>query len=117
MPGVVPRLEVLWQVALVAFAGLESQQEADAPTMVYEDVLQQVHRQFAAQFGLQTSGILDAAFGNSLPHWPAFSDTADAAVCTVWKTCAANEYEQLGDTSTLADPGVVHDLVDNRMNK
>ena len=30
---------------------------------------------------------------------------------------AANEHDQLGDTSTLADPGVVKDLVDNRMNR
>jgi acetyl-CoA synthetase len=30
---------------------------------------------------------------------------------------AANEYDQLGDTSTLADPTVVDDLVDNRMNR
>ena len=35
----------------------------------------------------------------------------------ILRKIAANEYEQLGDTSTLADPGVVHDLVDNRMNK
>jgi acetyl-CoA synthetase len=30
---------------------------------------------------------------------------------------AANEYDQLGDTWTLADPTVVDDLVDNRMNR
>ena len=30
---------------------------------------------------------------------------------------AANEYSDLGDTSTLADPSVVDDLVDNRMNR
>jgi acetyl-CoA synthetase len=30
---------------------------------------------------------------------------------------AENDYSNLGDTSTLADPGVVQDLVDNRMNR
>ena len=30
---------------------------------------------------------------------------------------AANEHGDLGDTSTLADPAVVDDLVDNRMNR
>lgn len=30
---------------------------------------------------------------------------------------AANEHDQLGDTSTLADPAVVDDLVNNRMNR
>jgi acetyl-CoA synthetase len=35
----------------------------------------------------------------------------------ILRKIAANEYEQLGDTSTLADPSVVDDLVDNRMNR
>jgi acetyl-CoA synthetase len=35
----------------------------------------------------------------------------------ILRKIAANEHEQLGDTSTLADPGVVSDLVGNRMNR
>ena len=35
----------------------------------------------------------------------------------ILRKIAANEHGQLGDTSTLADPGVVADLVDNRMNR
>jgi acetyl-CoA synthetase len=35
----------------------------------------------------------------------------------ILRKIAANEYDQLGDTSTLADPTVVDDLVDNRMNR
>ncbi|HVI53133.1 MAG TPA: acetate--CoA ligase [Candidatus Sulfotelmatobacter sp.] len=35
----------------------------------------------------------------------------------ILRKIAANEYEALGDTSTLADPTVVEDLVDNRMNR
>ncbi|GLR82166.1 acetate--CoA ligase [Azospirillum oryzae] len=34
----------------------------------------------------------------------------------ILRKIAANEYDSLGDTSTLADPGVVTDLIDNRMN-
>ncbi|SMC84520.1 hypothetical protein SAMN06295998_1081, partial [Primorskyibacter flagellatus] len=30
---------------------------------------------------------------------------------------AENDYGSLGDTSTLADPTVVNDLIDNRMNR
>ena len=30
---------------------------------------------------------------------------------------AANEYQQLGDTSTLADPSVVDELIENRLNR
>jgi acetyl-CoA synthetase len=32
----------------------------------------------------------------------------------ILRKIAANETDSLGDTSTLADPGVVTDLVDNR---
>jgi acetyl-CoA synthetase len=35
----------------------------------------------------------------------------------ILRKIAANEYDQLGDTSTLAEPAVVDDLVDNRMNR
>ena len=35
----------------------------------------------------------------------------------ILRKIAENDYSNLGDTSTLADPGVVDDLVDNRMNK
>jgi len=35
----------------------------------------------------------------------------------ILRKIAANEHDALGDTSTLADPGVVTDLVDNRMNR
>ncbi|KZD07929.1 acetate--CoA ligase [Oceanibaculum pacificum] len=35
----------------------------------------------------------------------------------ILRKIAANEYEALGDTSTLADPGVVDDLIENRMNR
>ena len=35
----------------------------------------------------------------------------------ILRKIAANEYQQLGDTSTLADPSVVEDLIENRLNK
>jgi acetyl-CoA synthetase len=35
----------------------------------------------------------------------------------ILRKIAANEHDQLGDTSTLADPAVVNDLVNNRMNR
>ncbi|ADZ92337.1 acetate--CoA ligase [Marinomonas mediterranea] len=34
----------------------------------------------------------------------------------ILRKIAANEHEQLGDTTTLADPSVVDDLIDNRLN-
>jgi len=35
----------------------------------------------------------------------------------ILRKIAANEHDALGDTSTLADPTVVSDLVDKRMNR
>ena len=35
----------------------------------------------------------------------------------ILRKIAANEHNQLGDTSTLADPGVVGNLVKNRLNQ
>jgi acetyl-CoA synthetase len=35
----------------------------------------------------------------------------------ILRKIAENELDALGDTSTLAEPAVVADLVDNRMNR
>ncbi len=35
----------------------------------------------------------------------------------ILRKVAANEIDSLGDTSTLADPGVVDDLINNRKNR
>ena len=35
----------------------------------------------------------------------------------ILRKIAANEHDQLGDTSTLADPTVVNALVDHRLNR
>jgi len=63
---------------LAAFARIESAQQAETPGMLYPDLLARVHRRLAAELGLVTSDALDAAFGASIPHWPAFPDSADA---------------------------------------
>ena len=35
----------------------------------------------------------------------------------ILRKVAADDYGELGDTSTLADPGVVDDLIENRQNR
>jgi 2-haloalkanoic acid dehalogenase type II len=72
------RSDITRQPALAAFARLESAQQAAAPGMLYPDVLTRVHRAFASHYELQTTPAMDDAFGASLPHWPAFPDSADA---------------------------------------
>lgn len=64
--------------ALTTFAELENRQQSETPQLLYGDLLGRVHEQFAARFGLRTTADLDASFGGSVAHWPAFADTADA---------------------------------------
>ncbi|MDH3666699.1 MAG: haloacid dehalogenase type II [Paracoccaceae bacterium] len=66
------------QPALVSHAALESDQQSATPAMVYPELLTTVHARFAERHGLTATADLDAAFGNSIAHWPAFPDTADA---------------------------------------
>ncbi len=35
----------------------------------------------------------------------------------ILRKIAANQHEELGDTTTLADPSVVESLIENRQNK
>ena len=64
--------------ALTAFAEIQSAQEAATPEMLYSRLLALVHNAFARRFGLASTANLDTAFGASIPHWPAFPDSADA---------------------------------------
>lgn len=72
------RSDVTRSRALEAYAGLEAAIQSESPAMRYPDVLAAVHGRFASRLELQTTAELDAAFGRSVPHWPAFADTADA---------------------------------------
>ncbi len=63
---------------LAAFGELEHAQEAATPDLIYPELLRKVHQGIAARFDMKTSAELDDAFGDSVPHWPAFPDTADA---------------------------------------
>ena len=54
-----------------------------------------------------------------LPQWaPQLPKTRSGKIMRrILRKIAANDYAELGDTSTLTDPGVVTDLVDNRQNR
>lgn len=65
-------------IGLEAFAALESAQQSATPGMRYPQLLTEVHAGFARRFDLATNAELDSAFGASVPHWPAFPDSADS---------------------------------------
>jgi 2-haloalkanoic acid dehalogenase type II len=68
-----PAAEVLAQ-----FAAHEVAQQAQTPGMLYPELLAQVHRRLAGDWGVTVSEAAHAAFGRSVPDWPAFADTAAA---------------------------------------
>ena len=85
--GIWDALQPLWlangadidrETALRAFAETESAQQAATPDMLYPEILTHVHHTLARRFDLKTDIEMDRVFGHSVPHWPAFPDSADA---------------------------------------
>lgn len=73
LPQPVPAAE-----ALETFARHESAQQVATPAMRYDALLTVVHGRLAAAWGVAPSAEEAAAFGASVPDWPAFPDSADA---------------------------------------
>jgi len=64
--------------ALEDYAVQESAQEAETPTLRYADILTKVHARLAGHWGVGSTTVEDAAFGGSVPDWPAFPDSPAA---------------------------------------
>jgi 2-haloacid dehalogenase len=107
------RSDILRKDALEAFAAIESRLEVETPAMPYPEVLTRVHGAFARHFGLLTTASLDSAFGHSLPHWPAFPDTADALryLKTRYKLVILSNVSRDGFAASNRKLGVVFDAV------
>lgn len=60
------------------FALLESEQQKQTPSMLYSEILFNVHKKFTKENKLKSTDELDKNFGSSVPFWPAFADSADA---------------------------------------
>lgn len=63
---------------LAQFAMLESGEQAAHPGMRYPQVLEQVHRRLAKEWGVAVPDAMHEAFGRSVLDWPAFPDSAAA---------------------------------------
>jgi len=63
--------------ALVSFARFESARQAQTPEMPYPEILTRVHGDLARHYDIATTSDMNATFGASIDHWPAFPDTAD----------------------------------------
>ena len=64
--------------ALRGFGHFEGHHEHASPGLRYPDLLARVHHDLAESLGMQTDAELDAAFGASVPRWPAFPDSSAA---------------------------------------
>ena len=72
------RDDITRQIGLEAFALIETEQEKQTPDLLYPQLLTRVHLSLSRHFDLKTTSELDTTFGNSVPFWPAFPDSADA---------------------------------------
>ena len=63
---------------LQEFAVWETKFESAYPKMPYPNLLSNIHENIAQKYQLISTQSMDTAFGASVPHWPAFYDTAEA---------------------------------------
>ncbi len=98
---------------LAAYARAESSAQAEHPGMVYPQILARAHRAMAAELGLKTNDELDMAFGASLPHWPAFPDTAGALrkLKRRYKLVILSNVDRAGFAASNRKLGVAFDAV------
>jgi 2-haloacid dehalogenase len=66
------------EAALENFARHESAQESATPAMLYSDLLALVHANMAEEMSAPADAGRDRSFGQSVPAWPAFPDSAKA---------------------------------------
>jgi len=107
------RHDVVRDGALGLFARHERDQEHAHPGMRYPELLTRVHAAMAAELGIATTGALDAAFGESVPHWPAFPDTADALryLSTRFKLVILSNVNRDGFAASNRKLGVAFDAI------
>ena len=99
--------------ALAAFGEEESRLQAEQPSLLYPDLLAEVHHRMAQRWGMETSSALDAAFGQSIAAWPAFPDTAEAlrALKRHYKLIILSNVNRAGFAASNRKLGVTFDAI------
>lgn len=103
-----PRDEVL-----EAFARHESGQQAETPAMPYAELLTEVHRNLADEWGVEASDAVHTRFGASVPDWPAFPDSAEALAYLkrYYKLVILSNVDRTGFAGSRRKLGVEFDAV------
>lgn len=101
------------EAALQAFARLESRQQAATPAMPYTDLLAEVHRQLATEWGVAPDAAQAARFGGSIGDWPAFPDTVEAlrTLKRDFRLVVLSNVDRAGFAATRPRLGVAFDAV------
>ena len=99
--------------ALEAFARHEQRVEADAPGMLYRDVLAQVHGALAREWQVTAEQTADQRFAASIADWPAFPDTVAALryLHQHYKLAILSNVDRDSFRASNARLGVTFDLV------
>jgi 2-haloacid dehalogenase len=107
------RSDITRDEALVRHARIESGLQAESPATLYPEILRRVHRSFAEELDLETDDELDAAFGASVPLWPAFPDTADALrrLAKSYKLVILSNIDRQGFAASNRKLGVTFDAI------
>ncbi len=108
-----PGCDVSRRRALEAYAKIEHELETTTPSMLYTELLLRLHGTLAAELGLESSDELDLDFGGSIPHWPAFRDTADALryLKTRYKLVVLSNVSRAGFAASNRKLGVEFDAI------
>ena len=95
------------------FAELEKVQQTNTPSMLYPEMLYNVHKQFAKRNNLESNEELDKEFGNSVSYWPAFADSADALrkLKTKFKLIILSNVNDAGFADSNRQLGVKFDAI------
>ena len=107
------RTDLSREKVLSLFAELEEAQQTNTPSMLYPEVLYNVHQQFAKRNKLNSNEELDKEFGNSVPYWPAFPDSANALrkLKTKFKLIILSNVNDAGFADSSRQLGVEFDAI------
>jgi 2-haloacid dehalogenase len=99
--------------ALERFAHHESAQEAQTPRMRYADLLAEVHRRLAREWGVTMAEDAHRRFGASVADWPAFPDSAEAlqALKRRYRLVILSNVDRAGFAASNRRLGVAFDAV------
>lgn len=98
---------------LAAFAREESAQQSETPAMPYTQLLAVVHGRLSRAWGVPEDAALAEAFGQSVPDWPAFGDSAEslAYLKRFYKLVILSNVDRAGFAGSNRRLGVEFDAV------